>query len=423
MKKYILMLTAVVISSVVYSQKNKVQSAISYNKAFSRSGKCSEIQKGLDAINPAIEHESTKGWAKTWYYRGNLYYNILASKDQACKSIDKDALEKCTDSYLKTLILNFEDPELKKLDLEKEDGSDMMKFFGAMQDKSNKVDDPMFTADIMGRKFPGLAGEYANKGIKQYGDKDFKGAQESFGKSLLLGQMGMRLDTMIMFNMALASEAAKDFDVAKQMYDGLIMMKYNIDGNGPSLYFSMAKIYKNEGDTAKAMEYISKGRAAYPSNQNLIFDEIDHYLKSGRNEDALNNLNTAIENDNKNAFLYYVRGTVYDKLKQEDNAIADYKKSVELDPKQHDALYNLGAFYFNKGADKVNEGNDLPLSATTKFNALQKEAKEAFETSIPYIEKANAAKPEDTATADMLIKAYTRTNQFDKAKALKAKYQ
>ena len=30
-------------------------------------------------------------------------------------------------------MLNFDDPELKKLDLEKEDGSDMMKFFSAMK--------------------------------------------------------------------------------------------------------------------------------------------------------------------------------------------------------------------------------------------------------------------------------------------------
>ncbi len=422
MKKIILAITAIISVSGIFAQKNKVVSAYNYNKAFARSGKCTELQHGLEAINLATAHDVTKNWAKTWYYRGNLYYSILASKDQACKNLDKDVLTKCTDSYLKALVLNFDDPELKKLDLQKEDGSDMIKFFGAIQNKS-KVDDEMYTMDIMGRKFPGLSGEYANKGIDQFTAKDYKGSEESFGKSLLLGQMSGRMDTMIMYNMALASEYAKDYTTAKQMYKGLIQLKYNIDNNGPNLYLSMSKILKIEGDTVKAIDFIKEGRKAYPSNQNLIFEEIDYYLQSNQNQKALDNLNTAINNDSNNAFLYYVRGTVYDKLEQSDKALKDYEKAIELDPKQHDALYNLGAYYFNNGADKVNEANDLPLSASKKYNELTKQAKEDFLKSIPYIEKANTVKPEDTATAEMLIKAYTRTNQFDKAKALKAKYQ
>ena len=119
MKKYILIIAAVATTSAVFSQKNKVVSAYNYDKAFTRSGKCKELVSGVEAINAAIEHDQTKSWAKTWYYRGNLYFNIIASKDSECKAIDAGALDKCTDSYLKALVLNFEDTELKKLDLKK----------------------------------------------------------------------------------------------------------------------------------------------------------------------------------------------------------------------------------------------------------------------------------------------------------------
>ncbi len=423
MKKYILILAAVVTSTGVYSQKSKVQSAFSYNKAFERSRKCAELSDGIEAINLAIEHDQTKAWAKTWYYRGNLYFNvILSKKDAACAAIDANALDKCTDSYLKALVLNFDDPELKKLDLQKEDGSDMLKFFTAMQSKP-KVDDELYTADIMGRKFPGLSGEYANLGIEKFGKKDYKGAQESFGKSMLLGQMGGKMDTMVLYNTALASEYAGDFEAAKQTYDALIMMKYNIDGAGPDLYRSMSRIYKNEGNAEKAAEYIQNGRKAYPDNNNLIVDELEGFLQGGKHEEALANLNTAITNDPSNVVLYFARGTVYESLKQEDNAVTDYKKALEIKPDYYDAAFNLGAYYFNKGADKINESNGLPLNETKKYAALKEEAKTNFVIAVPYVEKAHELKPGDAGTGNMLIKLYTHTGEYEKSKVIKAKFQ
>ena len=478
MKKYIIVATAFAITSVVVAQKTKVQTAYSYNEAFERNEKCSELASGIEAINAAIEHEQTKDWAKTWYYRGNLYFNLLASNNQECKAIDAGALEKCADSYLKTLVLNFEDLELKKLDLQKEDGSDMMKFFGALQNNS-RVDDEMYTADIMGRKLPGLASLFANEGVGNFTKKDYKAAQASFGKSMLLNQLGGKMDTTILYNTALASEYAGDNDAAKQLYDALIMLKYNVDGNGADLYRSMSKMYKKEGNKEKAMEYIKKGRAAYPNNNNLIVEELEDYLQSEKYEEALQNLNIAIVNDQKNEVLYFARGTVYENLNAstikigmtekeiitilgeskdkslpittkygtrivwkypnhniffdngkvdiiegaQDLAIADYKKALELKPSYYDAAFNLGAFYFNAGADKINESNKLALSETKKYEELKAGAKKDFEDAVPYVKKAHNLKPEDIDTGNMLIKLYTHTSQYDEAKVVKYKIE
>lgn len=420
MKKYFLILTAIATTSVAFAQKSKVVSAYNYNKAFTRSQKCDELKDGLEAINAAKDHEQTKSWAKTWYYRGNLYYNVIASGKEECKSIAPEALDECTDSYMKALVLNFDDPELKKLDLEKQE--DVMKFFTALQSQS-KVDDELYTADIIGRKFPGLAGEHANKGISLFEKKDYKGAQESFGKSLMLNQMTGKIDTMMMYNMALASEYGEDFDAAKQIYDGLIMMKYNVGGAGPDLYRSMSRIYKNEGNDDKAMEYIKKGRKAYPNNNNLIVEELEDYLKNDRHEEALSSLNVAITNDPNNAVLHFAKGTVHESLKQEADAIASYKKAIEINADYYDANFNLGAYFFNKGADKINQANDLPLSEAKKFDALKAEAKVEFTKAVPYVEKAHSLKPEDVDTGNMLIKLYTHTGDYAKAKEVKAKYQ
>lgn len=420
MKKYILILSGAVIATSAFGQKAKVQSAYSYNKHFTQNQKCKDLQDGLVAINAAKDHDQTKTWAKTWYYRGNLYFNVIASGKDECKAMAPKALEECTDSYLKALVLNFDDPELKKLDLEKEE--DVMKFFTALQNQS-KVDDEIYTADIMGRKFPGLAGEYANKGITEFSAKDYKGAQESFGKSMMLSQMTGKIDTMTLYNTALASEYAEDFDAAKQLYDGLIAMNYNIDGAGPDLYRSMSRIYKNEGDADKAMEYIKKGRLAYPNNNNLIVEELEDYLKNDKHEEALSSLKTAITNDPKNPVLYFAKGTVHESLKQEAEAIESYNKALEIKPDYYDASFNLGAYFFNKGADKINEANKLPLNEAKKYKAFQDEAKVEFAKAVPHIEKAHNLKPEDVDTANMLIKLYTHTGEYDKGAAIKAKYK
>ena len=421
MKKYILVLAAVVVTSVVYSQKNKVLAAYNYNKAFEKNRKCSELKNGVEAINLAIAHETTKEWAKTWKYRGDLYFNILASKDASCKAIDADALDKCRESYFKATILNFQDPELRKIDLMKEDGSGLMAYGEAM--KSNPKLEKSEYQGIPAMKFPGLAGEYVNKGIAQFGKKNYKGAQESFGMSMLLNQFVGKLDTVILYNTALASEYAEDFDAAKQLYDGLIMMKYNVDGNGADLYRSMSRIYKTEGNNEKAAEYISKGRKAYPDNNNLIVEELEGFLQSGNHQEALTNLNTAITNDPSNVVLYFARGTVYENLKEIDKAVTDYKKALELKPDYYDAAFNLGAFYFNSGADKINESNKLPLSATKKYDALKAAAKKDFETAVPYIEAAHKAKPSDGATGEMLANLYTHTGQYEKATEIRAKFK
>lgn len=422
MKKTVLTITTIVVASLGFAQKAKVVSAYNYNKAFERSLKCSELVDGLAAINEAINDAEAQTWAKTWYYRGNLYFNVLASKSskESCVSIDADALEKCTDSYMKAMVLNFQDSELKKLDLEKE--ADVMKFFMALQNQS-KVDDEMYTMDIIGRKIPGLAGEYGNKGIAEFQSKNYKAAQESFGKSMMLSQLSGRMDTMMMYNTALASDLAGDNAAAKQIYEGLIMLKYNVDGNGPNLYMSLSKIYKKEGDNAKAEETIKNGRKAYPNDYNLIVTELDSYLASGKHQEALSNLDLAITNNPKNEVLYFARGTVYENLKNEEKAVADYKKAIEIKPDYYDAHFNLGAYYYNKGAEKINEANALPYSENKKFEAMKLEAKKLFETSIPSIEKANEINPKDVDTANMLIKVYTQTEQYEKAKAIKAKYQ
>ncbi len=418
LKKAIVICSLVAVSTGIFAQKAKVVSAYNYLNAYDIGKKCSELTKGREAIDAAAENDQTRGEAKTWYYRGNIYFAI--SEDKNCKSIDTDALNKTFDSYSKALRFNIEDPSFHNLDIENNQ-EDAVKFFQALMNKNTKMDDPAFTADIIGVRFPIMSNRFLNQGVEQYQAKSFEKSFESFGKAVFLAQMGGRTDTLGIYYAAISAEKCGKKSEAKQLYNALITLKYHGDNDGPKIYAYLSQLHKEEGDKEKANEIIKQGRTRYPNDKALIIEELDYYLQSGKNQEALANLKLAIEKDPSNHLLHYAQGTILDKMGENDKAEASYKKAIELNPTYFDANYNLGAMYFNKGVEWNNKANDLPLSDKKKYQEYSKNAEDQFKNALPYLEKAHEINPNDVDVAKPLLKIYQMTNATDKYKALKEK--
>ena len=64
---------------------------------------CKELGKAVEAIEMALTHEQSSVWAKTWFYRGNIYFDVYISQDGACHGLTLDALDFSYDSYQKAL--------------------------------------------------------------------------------------------------------------------------------------------------------------------------------------------------------------------------------------------------------------------------------------------------------------------------------
>ncbi|CAG1000213.1 MAG: tetratricopeptide repeat protein [Bacteroidetes bacterium] len=418
LKKAIAICSVVALSTGVFAQKAKVVSAYNYLNAYERGKKCSELKNGKEAIDAASENDQTRSEAKTWYYRGNIYFAI--SEDKNCKSLDSDALNKAFDSYSKALKYNIQDPAYHNLDIENNQ-EDAVKFFQALMNKNTKMDDPAYTADIIGVRFPIMSNRFLNQGVEQYQGKDFEKSYESFGKSVALAQMGGRIDTLGIYYAAISAEKSNKKKEAKELYIVLTTLKYHGDNDGPKIYAYLSQLYKEEGDKEKANEIIKQGRVRYPNDKGLIIEELDYYLQSGKNQEALTNLNLAIEKDPNNHLLHYAQGTILDKMGENDKAEASYKKAIELSPEYFDANYNLGAMYFNKGVEWNNKANDLPLNEKKKYQEYSKNAEDQFKNALPYLEKAHEINPADVDVAKPLLKIYQMTNATDKYKALKEK--
>jgi tetratricopeptide (TPR) repeat protein len=436
MKKLILAASAILALGVAsYAQPAKVVSAYNYLRYYDQNKKSQDLLDAQKNIDEAIGNEKTMNEAKTWYYRGNVYFAISNSKAPEFANQKAEAAETALKSYMKALVLNFKDPELQKLDLEK-NPADVMKFFTALNDKSTKYVDQMWTADIIGQKFPYMSNTFLNLGVEYFTkEKNYQKAMENFEAAVGVSALTGKVDTLSMYYTAMASEKAGNKDKAIQLYEALTQMKYQGDGDGPRIHLALSQLYKEKGDKEKSLKVLQAGRKAYPDDKNLILEELNHYLAAGKLNEALDNLNLAVSKDPNNHTLHFALGTVYDNLanpekdkKQPTDAeykeyIAKseqaYKKAIEIKPDYFDAVYNLGALYFNQGV-KINDAAQT-IADNAKYAAEIKKADEKFNLALPYLEKALELQPNDKNTLLSLKQLYARTGQTDKYKQINDK--
>ena len=127
-------------------------------------------------------------------------------------------------------------------------------------------------------RIPFITNRVFENGVAAFKAKDYNKALTEFENV----QKMTPGDTSVLLNSAYSAERAGNLGKAKQYYSQLIAMKYPDD----NIYLSLANIYKQENDTAKALNYIREGRIIYPDSINLMLAEINILLAGGKNEEA-----------------------------------------------------------------------------------------------------------------------------------------
>lgn len=370
--KKIIYLVFLFISSNMMAQNSKVVSAYNANED-------GEYVKALEYINAAIKHEKTKDEAKTWLYRGQIYQNIAASdEDFGVSKIS--AIDKSLQSYEKALALDTKERWTEKTKL------------GLIQ---------MRRVAMQG-------------GVSAYNEKNYEDAMALFAISEKAAEARGEFDTLSVYNGGLAAEQAGDYAVAITQYQKVADVGYL----GPKMFLYMANLYNKQEMPDKFIAVVQEGRAKYPEDADLIVYELNYYLRNNKFEEAKENLKLAIEKEPQNKQLYFSLGVVYDNLKEYDKAIVEYKNAIELDSLYFDAIFNLGALYFNKGVEMTNSANDI--IDNTEYEAAKAEAEEVFRIGLPYLEKAYELNPEDQGAVASLTQLYALLGMDDKYDAMKA---
>lgn len=342
--------------------------------------------KAAEFIDLAIGDPKANIKEKTWRYRGNIYTNLAS--DSVLYAQVPDALERAAASFV----------EADKLDLKQRYESERK-------------------ADIArGATIAGQAGiNYFNAGV--YGR-----AGELFVTAAEMTQMLGAVDTMAVFNSALCFEKANQNERAIEQYMLCGVYGYQV----PEVFLFVANIHKMEGDTASALKTLQNARRDFPREQALIIEELNIYLVAGNFELAKENLMLAAEQDPNNEILWFSLGSVYDNLGMSDEAVDAYGKSLAIKADYFDANYNLGALYFNKAVQMVNEANDMWKPKMSKAEAskqkeLEEGGKAMFATALPYLENALEVEPDDRETLRSLRDIYARVGMDDKMLKVSAK--
>lgn len=342
--------------------------------------------KAAEFIDKAIEDPKANVKEKTWRYRANIYTNLAA--DSTLYTQVPDALEKAAESLIKA----------DELDVKQRYTSERQ-------------------ADVArGASIAGNAGiTYFNAGV--YGR-----AGELFVTAAEMTQMLGAVDTMAIFNSALCFEKASLTERAIEQYMMCGAYGYQV----PEVFLFVANIHKMEGDTAKALTTLQNARGDFPREQALIIEELNIYLVAGEFERAKDNLMLAAEQDPTNEILWFSLGSVYDNLGMQDEAVDAYAKSLGIKPDYFDANYNLGALYFNKAVQMVNDANDMwkprmSKEESNKQSEMEAGGKAMFSTALPYLEKALDVDPEDRETLRSLRDIYARVGMDEKMLEVSAK--
>jgi len=375
MKKQLLVF-GLLFSMIANGQNDAVTNAFFFNKD-------GELDKAKIEIDKAAVHEKTMGKAKTWYFRGMIYENILGSTKPQYSGLLPDAGKLAFESYTKAMSLSVKGDEYY---------------------------------DVSAKKIDNLWGLFLNEGVKKYEVKDFTGSLASYE----LSQTIRPGDTTAYVYALYTSEALKDYDKTKLYSNKLFSMGRKL----PYMYISMSRQARNAEKKDSALAHVQAGRKFFPNDKSLALEELDLFFALGRGSEAKSKLEDAVQMDSSNASLYSILGNLYDQeaadakkpAKEKDaskqKALSAYKKALKLDPNNFESNYNLGVYFFNRGAEVLKKVNELDFNTYQKVGKkMDGDAQNEFKQALPYFEACYKINPNDADSKRSLKNTYERVGR------------
>ena len=386
MKRIPLLFVAISLGLHVQAQQSKVVSAYNYLGYYNQDKTDIEnLKKARENIDQASTNESTSQKAKTWYYRGKVYWAIQESKNPELMEATVNPLLTAVESYKKVYEL----------------------------DAKYEYAEESYEKAMIG---------FRNLGIMAFNKNDFNAALGYFESTTELSAKKGVVDTSAIENSSIASmragNSAKSIQYLKQL------ISFNIDKDGMR-FIQLMKAQNLAGDSAAAKQTLMDGRNKFPNDQKLLTEELNGYLQSGKSAEAEKLLAIAIEKDPTNHLLHYASGTIFEDLGKRDLAIAAYKKSIEIKPDFWEAYFNLGAIY-NNSAKVLREKADAEKDMK-KYEAGKKLADAEFNLALPNLEKALELAPSDSPDLLPLLKTlkqiYSLVGMNDKYNEMKKRIE
>ncbi|WP_170266156.1 tetratricopeptide repeat protein [Phaeocystidibacter marisrubri] len=182
-----------------------------------------------------------------------------------------------------------------------------------------------------------------------------------------------------------------------------------------TLWWQSAKLTHDLGDTAKAMEIISKGLEMHPGNASLQNLQLQFMLETGDYESALSKFEAALESDPTNTLYLYNIGYIYQTKKNDtEKALEFYNRALEVDSTNSASAYMAGYIFIDRTNAISEKMNSLNRNQTSEFNRLDAERDEIYKEALNYFLIAYEADPNDLSTVKALREVYFKLGNVEK---------
>lgn len=394
MKKFFLLLAAIIITLGAVAQKGKVTSALSFIDQ-------GALDKAKESLDQAFANEKSKDWFNTYFAKGKLCQAIYEADNPKYNSYYSDPLAEAYAAYEKAMQLDTKGGTKKRI--------------------------------ITNMIYNSLALNLYSQGSKKFEAKDYEGALKAFSTQIKITESDKyagALDTGMYYNAGLAAVNSKKYDEAIGYFEKCAEYKYM----GITPYYQIYESIMSKGDTAKAEAYLLDLPKKFPGDNTITLQLIDLYLKSNKYDEALKYIKVAKEQDPNNSSLFFATGVMFlniaegmtknnnakheDIQKKYDDAIVELTRANELKTDVHDYQYSLGAAYINKAADLFVSANDI--MDVNKYTKAIDDANAVYAKALPYMQKSLQLDPNDVYTMRSLKELYYRlkmTKEYDEIKA------
>lgn len=284
-----------------------------------------------------------------------------------------------------------------------------------------------------------LAQYKLSEGVNEYKAKKYDLAYGSFDKYRQI----MPDDTNAIYFTALSAANSQKYDAAIANYNKLVTTKYS---QNAAIYYDLSDLYLMNKDTAASIKAVTDGVAKYPANGDLRRRQIELYLRTGKQQEVISLIQSAITNDPKNKSLYYYGGFTYTQLgdivdanqrKTKDAATKEkmeqtkldnyakaadfYKKALEIDPNYYEANLNLGYVLMKPGIDTYNNAQQLPSTKQKEYDAAVAKAGTQLDLAKPYLLKAVELNPKSVDALTNLKTYYSGKHDLTNANDVQKK--
>ena len=360
MKTNILFIAFLFTASFAFNQKKNVTDAAMLMKKYNPMAgpeKAKEtVTKAKTFIDLAAANDETKDDMKMHLYRGMVYFGLIeVAQIDAMSGIapDEALLEEFTGISMESFAKVLNDPKGKY-------APDAERFIGSRVD------------------------QYFNMGLGMYNQKNFEMAFMSFAGAYqtktFLGQ---------------------EYEDAK--VNAMATYRYVVD--------SLIRVEELD----KAEELTDIANELFPKDMTVLTNYINIALKNGDTESSEIYIKEALEIDPNNKQLYYILGTSFIELKQNEKAETNLLKAIQIDPEYVNAHSNLAALYMDWSIALGDEARDLDYR-DPRVNELEDKKKALLTKAIPSLEKMAIAFPDNKSVMKNLAMAYRASGNEEKFK-------